>query len=37
MVEIVEVIRIERLAIKQFPGWSGGKARLDIGATMCGV
>ena len=32
-VEVVEDdILMERLVIEQFPGWSGGKARLDIGA-----
>lgn len=33
MSEVVQMdIKLERLGI-EFPGWSGGKARLHIGAT----
>lgn len=36
-VEVVEICLIERLVIEQFPGWSGGKARLDmLGAVHWG-
>ena len=29
-VAVVEICLVERLVIEQFPGWSGGKARLDM-------
>lgn len=37
-VEVVEIRLMERLAIDQFPGWSGGKARLDmLGRSATGL